>query len=166
MRQVLLIPEAMPVRAGSTTRKAAPAIVGFASPTPIPATMKPGSRTVQLESTDTSSMSAMPTATMARLAASSAPHRRPCCVPARNEWNQEDERRDRQEAEPSLQRRVAVDVLQVDRQERKEREHAGAQAEGRRLHADESRLLEERDIEHGPLLHPLDYDERDEQRDA
>ena len=71
MRAVLLIPEAMPVRAGSTTRRAAPAIVGFASPMPIPVTTKPASSAVHAEPTCTISISASPTATIARLPPSS-----------------------------------------------------------------------------------------------
>ena len=65
------MPDAIPVRAGSTTRRAAPAIVGFARPIPIPATMKPGSSTVQLEPTLISSISSNPPAVIARLAESS-----------------------------------------------------------------------------------------------
>src|SRR5438034_1133546 len=41
-RKVLLIPEAIPDRAGSTVRSAEAARLGFASPIPIPPTMKPG----------------------------------------------------------------------------------------------------------------------------
>ena len=48
-RQALLIPEAMPVRDGSTARSAAAAIAGLARPIPIPATIRPGSSAVQLE---------------------------------------------------------------------------------------------------------------------
>ena len=48
-RQALLMPEAMPVREGSTARSAAWAIAGLARPMPIPETIRPGRSAVQLE---------------------------------------------------------------------------------------------------------------------
>ena len=55
MRNVLLIPDAMPVRAGSTTRNAPAASARFERPIPTPATISPGKSLVQLESDETSS---------------------------------------------------------------------------------------------------------------
>ena len=65
------MPEAIPVREGSTTRNAAAAIAGFARPIPTPATMKPGSSAVQCESAVSPYMSASETATSARPTVSS-----------------------------------------------------------------------------------------------
>ncbi len=47
-RKVLLIPDAIPARAASTTPIATEAIPGLVIPMPIPATIEPASRVVQL----------------------------------------------------------------------------------------------------------------------
>jgi hypothetical protein len=164
MRQVLLMPEAMPVRAGSTTRKAAPAMVGLARPMPIPETMKPGNKMVQLEVHGYEPHERNPERDDGQATSEQRPHRRLRRVPPRHERHQENKRRHRQETEAGRKRRVAVDVLKIDRQEREKGEHPGAEAERRRLHADKGRPLEEGDVEHGPLLHPFDHHECGEQR--
>ena len=48
-RKVELIPEAIPLRSAGTTPIAVPANGGLTSPTPAPASRKPGTSTVQLE---------------------------------------------------------------------------------------------------------------------
>ena len=48
-RNVLLAPDAMPLRSGGTTEMADEASTGLTVPIPMPAMMKPGSSTVQLE---------------------------------------------------------------------------------------------------------------------
>ena len=48
-RNVLLAPEAMPLRCGCTTDTAAEARTGLTVPTPAPHSRKPGNRTVQAE---------------------------------------------------------------------------------------------------------------------
>ena len=48
-RNVLLAPEAMPLRCGCTTETAPEARTGFTVPTPNPARMNPGSSTVQAD---------------------------------------------------------------------------------------------------------------------
>ena len=48
-RNVLLAPEAMPLRWGWTTETAPEARTGLTMPTPKPQTMKPGNSTVQVE---------------------------------------------------------------------------------------------------------------------
>jgi len=70
-RKALLIPEAIPVREGSTTRNAAAAIAGFARPIPMPATMKPGRSAVQRELDVSPYMSASESATSTRPTVSS-----------------------------------------------------------------------------------------------
>ena len=72
----------------------------------------------------------------------------------------------REEAQARRERRVAEDVLQVDRQVREHREHAGRDAERRDRHADERALAEERHVEHRPRLAQLDDDEREQQEGA
>ena len=49
-RNVLLAPDAIPLRCGSTTEMEVDASTGFTIPIPAPATMNPGSSTVQVES--------------------------------------------------------------------------------------------------------------------
>ena len=49
-RKVLFVPEAIPLRCGSTTEIEAEASTGLTMPMPNPATMKPGRRMVQDES--------------------------------------------------------------------------------------------------------------------
>ncbi len=99
-------------------------------------------------------------------AAEEQPQRHAGRAPTGHERHGEDERRHRQETKPGTEWGVAIDVLQVDRDERKEREHAGAEAERRDLHADERGSPEEREVEHRPRLPRLDRDEGDEQARA
>ena len=67
---------------------------------------------------------------------------------------------------PCRERRVAQDVLEVDRQVREHREHARRDAERRDGHSDECGLSEQPHVEHRPLLTQLDHDEQDEEEDA
>ena len=109
-------------------------------------------------------ISSAPSATIARLPDSSAHIGTRAATLARRERDEEDEHRDRQEAQPGAERRVAEDVLQVDRQEREQREHAGADAERRRPGRRGTPAAEQRHVEHRPLLAHLDHDERGEQQ--
>ena len=84
----------------------------------------------------------------------------------RDQWHREHEPGQRQEANAGLKRRVAQHVLQVDREKREEREHPGADAEGREGHAEEGRIAEKGHVQHRPLLQPLDHDEDHEQDGA
>ena len=61
-RKVLLAPDAMPLRSGGTTEMADDASTGLTAPIPIPATMKPGSRTVQPDEAWVVPISRQPTA--------------------------------------------------------------------------------------------------------
>ena len=62
-RKVLDVPVAMPLCAGRTTETVAEARTGLVMPVPMPARMKPGRRTVQVESAWTSVISRHPRAT-------------------------------------------------------------------------------------------------------
>ena len=62
-RNVLLAPEAMPLRWGCTTEMAPDARAGLTMPIPTPQAMKPGSRTVQVESAWVFDISRSPPAT-------------------------------------------------------------------------------------------------------
>ena len=65
-RKVVLIPDAMPLRMGSTTPMAVEASGGLTSPIPTPQSRKPGSSVVHAESTVTPCMSSSPTPTSVR----------------------------------------------------------------------------------------------------
>ena len=62
-RNVLDEPDAMPLRSGGTTDTVAEASTGLVMPTPMPAVMNPGSRTVHDEVASTWLISSHPTAT-------------------------------------------------------------------------------------------------------
>ena len=160
------MPDAMPLLAGSTTRSAPAAIAGFATPMPTPQTTRPGRRTVQCAPVDTLSQQQQADCHDREARGEEQPERDAGDGPSRDEGHEEDERGDRQEAETGPERRVAVDVLQVDREKREQREHPGTDAERCELHPDERRLAEERNVEHRSLLPYLDHDECREQREA
>ena len=68
-RNVSLIPAAIPLRSFDTTLTATSAITGFSRPTPMPATMKPGSSAVQPSLGVNPDISSSPPPIAARLAA-------------------------------------------------------------------------------------------------
>jgi len=73
MRNVLLRPDAMPLRSGGTTPRPTRAMAGLAMPMPKPESSIPGMRTVQPELGPTASNAAMPAADMAMPPPSTAP---------------------------------------------------------------------------------------------
>ena len=85
---------------------------------------------------------------------------------SRQERHEEDEHGERQEPKAGRERRVAEDVLEVDREVREDREHPGRDAERRDRDPHESPLTEERHVEHRPLLTQLDHDEDDQHQHA
>ena len=73
-RKVLLMPEAMPLRAWCTTPMAVEASGGLTRPMPAPASTKPGISTVQVELASTAVIVSRPTPTRIRPAAEQQPH--------------------------------------------------------------------------------------------
>src|SRR3954447_1970644 len=164
-RNVELMPEPMPARAGGTTPTAVDASGGFTRPTPMPAKMKPGSSTVHAESASTRAISTSPRPT----SPSPPPIIRRTGNPrrqlARDRRHEERQQRDRQEAQPGLQRRVAERVLDVQRHVEEHREQRRRQRERRDRGARERGLAQKRQVEHRPGLAALDDDERAQQDD-
>ena len=150
-RNVLLMPEAIPARRGSTTLTDVEASGALTSPIPMPPTMKPASSVVHVE------RESDPVHEQER----DADHREPAAEqeldgdPGREPpCDRRDDERDegeRQEDHACLDRRVAEHVLEVERQEEELREHPRRHREGRDLRAGEGRHAEEPDVEHrGP----------------
>jgi hypothetical protein len=85
---------------------------------------------------------------------------------SRQQRHDEDEDRQRQEAQSGAERRVAEHVLQVDREVGEEREHPGPDAEGRHRDTHEPGVAEEVQVEHRAGLHVLDCDEGGQQHSS
>ena len=106
-RKVLLMPDAMPARAGSTTPIATEAMPGLVIPIPVPPTRNPTSSVVQ------SSPRSMPVhqheadPDQQQPGAHQRPERDPVRQPGRDRRDDEREQRQRQEPQPGLERRVA-----------------------------------------------------------
>ena len=83
--------------------------------------------------------------------------------PSRDRRDDEREQRERKEAEPGFERRVEEHALDVEGQVQEHREHAGREAEGDDRDAGEGRLAEERQVEHRVLAVELDHDEGGEE---
>ena len=162
-RNVLLMPDAIPARRGSTTLTDVEASGALTSPIPMPPTMKPASSVVQVEPRVIPCMSSSATP----ITASPPPSRiltgirvdsRPAIGATTNETQGE-----RQEDHAGLDRRVAEHVLEVERQEEELREHPRRDREGRDLRAGERRYAEEPDVEHRGPRAQLDRHEGDEE---
>ena len=144
-RKVLLMPEAMPLRAGGTTPTAVVASGGFTMPTPTPGDHEPGQQVGPARSSAQAAHQQQRRRRRAsarrRAARGAAPGPRGA---PRSAGDEERDDRERQEAQPGLERRVAEHVLDVERQVEEHREHRRRQREGGDRRADEGRLAEQR----------------------
>ena len=149
-RNVLLMPEAMPLRGGSTTPTAVEASGGFARPTPAPATMKPAS-------SGSSRRPGRARASAAGRCRRASPRRCSSLRAARGTQSLPGDRRDderderhRQEAHAGLQRRVAERRPACRASGRGTSRTSPPTARRRRASADEGRPAEQREVEHRP----------------
>ena len=163
-RNVELMPDAMPERAGATTPIAAFAIDGLIMPTPTPATMKPGSSAVHSELGVDAAHQQQADADDQQSAAEQAASGQPRGELARDRGGEERQQRHGQEAQAGLERLVAEDRLQVQREVQEHREHRRRQREGGDRGAAERLLAKQREVEHRPRLPPLDDDEQHQQQ--
>ena len=163
-RKVLLAPEAMPLRWGGTTEMADEASTGLTVPIPMPATMKPGSRTVHPEEAWVVAMSRQPTAIRRRPVPEEVSGVDPHGQLAGERGHDEGEHGDGQEADPGGQRSVAQVVLDVEGQVQEQGEDRRGDGEGGQRDAHHGRPLEQGQVEHGVVLSPLGHEE-DDQKD-
>ena len=89
--------------------------------------------------------------------------RQPRGEPARHRRGDERQQRHGQQAQAGLERAVAEDRLQVEREVEEHREHRRRQRERRDRRAGERRLAKQREVEHRLRLAALDEHEHDEQ---
>ena len=137
----------MPVATGRRLAAPPPAIAGFREPDP-----EPGDRSGPAAARSSfrarrqpvhQQQRRSPPAPTRRRGASAARHwARACAI--RQRHDEDEDRQPGRKRSPASQRRVAEDVLQVDREVREEREHPGADAEGRHRDTDERRRCRKR----------------------
>ncbi len=162
-RNVELIPDAIPARAGSTTPTAVDASGTLTSPAPTPATIRPGSRWVQSELASSPRISSRPGADQREPRADEQARRHLRGEAPGDPRRQEDRAGQREEAHAGLRGRVAEHVLEVEDEEGQHREQRGRDRERRREAADERRVAQQREVEHRRALDLLGDDEDAEQ---
>ncbi len=163
-RNVVLAPEAMPLRSGGTTAMAEEASTGLTMPMPMPATMKPGEqhrparrRGGGHEQAADGDEQQAGTQQVAGVDADGQL--------AGDRGDDEGQHGDRQEAHPGGQRAVAEVVLDVQGQVQEQGEDRGREGEGRHRDADHGGTPEQRQVEHRVLLPPLGDQEHGHQHD-
>ena len=155
-RKVLLMPEAMPLRAARRRRRRSWRAGGWRGRPPMPPTMKPASRAVQSTlGWPRMSSRPMPDKREAGAEEQRAPgsrSRAPATGATRNETSETGRKR-----RAGLERRVAEHVLQVQDEVEEHREHRRRERKRRDLRAGERGLAEQGEVEHRLARSPLDH---------
>ena len=154
-RNVELIPEAMPARAGATTLTAVEASGTLTSPDPAPEAISPGMRCVQLEAAETvhqqqpGAASTNPAEIVSRTGTTVVS--RPAAPAVTKVATVRNKRRNTgaERVQSQVRLQVQDDVGEQGKQRSRNRER-GHQA------ADEGRYAEQRQVQHRPPLHHLD----------
>ena len=163
-RNVELIPDAIPARAGATTPIAAFGDRRVDRPDPDAREDEPRQERRPVRARVDAAHEQQARRHEQQAAAEQAARGQPRGELARHRRGDERQRRHGQEAQARLERPVAEDRLQVEDEVEEHREHRGRQRERRDRGAAERRLAKQRQVEHRVAHAPLDDDEGDEQQ--
>ena len=162
-RNVELMPDAMPARCGSTTPTAAVASAGLVEADAAAGDEEARQQRRPVVARLEAAHQQQPDPDEREAAAEEPADADALGELAGDRRDEEREQRHGQEAQAGLERRVAEDVLDVERQVQEHREHRRRQHEGGDRGAVERRLAEQREVEHRVLAAALDDHEGDEQ---